>query len=177
MYFYLPFFYITYLVATPILSPIVNPVISFCYYTLTTKQRPKKFDITNKQGEKILLYTSNKKEEKKIIDKVNEVQKLNHGNTCNIKFTEEPDDLIRVEETDECVILSTDMNTFVSSHIMKTNLDYVIIDCSKHIVYKENVFEEFFKYTGIDKGKFFKLYDKYASIVLDMKQNEIFTFI
>lgn len=173
MYFYLPFFYITYLVAAPILSPIVNPVISLCYYTLTTKKTPKKFDITNKQGEKILLYTSNKKEEKKIIDKVNEVNNFK----CNIKFTEEPDDLITVEETDECVILSTDMNTFVTSHIMKTNLDYVIIDCSKHIVYKENVFEEFFKYTGIDKSKFFKLYDKYGSIVLDMKQNEIFTFI
>lgn len=169
MYLYLPFFYFTYIIARPILSPVINPVLSLCYYTLSNTSKPKQFDITNKQGEKILLYTSNKKEEKKIIDKVREL------NTNNIKFIEEPDDLITIEETDECVILSTDINTFVMS--FKTNLDYVIIDCSKHIVYKENVFEEFFKYTGLDKEKFFKLYDKYENIVLDMKQNEIFTFL
>lgn len=168
MYYYIPFFYITYLIT----CPIVNPFVTYCYYKLSlpSHKTPKKFDITNKQGEKILLYTSNKKQEKKIIDKVQEIT-----NNTHIKFTEEPND-IKIEETDECVILSTDMNTFITSHICKSNVDYVIIDCSKHIVYKESVFEEFFKYTGIDKEKFFKLYNKYENIVLDMKQNEISTF-
>lgn len=167
MYYYIPFLYFTYIIT----SPIINPFVNLCYYRLSKLNRkPKKFDITNKQGEKILLYTSNKKQEKKIIDKINE------NSNCNIKFTEEPND-IKIEETDECVILSTDIQTFVNSHINKTDLDYVIIDCSKHIVYKEHIFEEFFKYTGIDKEKFFKLYNKYESIVLDLKQNDISTFI
>lgn len=171
MYYYIPFLYITYLITSPILNITLNPLLTFCYYQVSKQSTPKKFDITNKQGEKILLYTSNKKQEKKIIDKI-----TNENGCSYIKFTEEPND-IKIEETDECVILSTDMETFITSHICKSNVDYVIIDCSKHIVYKESVFEEFFKYTGIDKEKFFKLYNKYESIVLDMKQNDISTFI
>jgi hypothetical protein len=125
----------------------VTPWINYCYYEIL--KSPKQFNIKNCiENETLVVYSSNETSKNKILEKIPE---------------------------DTCIIVSTDLDTFVKER--KLEIDYVIIDCNKHIVFKETVYEEFFKYTGLDKEKFFKFYNKYDSIVLDMKRNEISTFI
>lgn len=176
MYFALfPFVYIMYLTVSPVVDPIVNPILAYTYYKLKSSIfRPKKINVGD-FTKKVLVYSSNEKSKKRIIDKIQE-----EPVSKDFIFLEpkEPKDMeINDNDEDLVVVVSTDMESFVSSCINKIQLDYVIIDCNKHIVFKENVFEEFFKYTGIQREKFFKLYNANESIILDMRQNSISTFI
>lgn len=172
MYFaFLPFVYIMYLTV----SPVVDPLVTYAFYKIKSNVlRPKKITVCD-FTKKVLVYSSNEKSKKRIIEKI---QQEPMSKEFIFLEPKEPKDMEIVEEDEDIVVVvSTDMETFVSSCINKIQLDYVIIDCNKHIVFKENVFEEFFKYTGIDREKFFKLYNDNESIILDMRQNNISTFM
>lgn len=166
MYYYLPFLYVSYLM----FNPIINPMITYLYYnSYTNKYSIRNFKLDNIDKGNILVYTSNEKMNNKILDKI-------HLNSNSEDFT-----FIDIEnyinsDLEEIIIVSSDISKFTKEKMNKTDIDYVIIDCNKHIVFKESVFEEFFKYTGINKDKFYKLYNKYENIVLDLKQNEIYSF-
>lgn len=169
MYYYLPFLYISYIM----FSPIVNPMMNYLYYTTgklyIDKYGMRKFNINDVDKGNILVYTSNKEMNNKILDKIHLELKSDDYTFIDIENYINSD-------LEEVVIVSSDISKFSKEKMNKVDIDYLIIDCNKHIVFKESVFEEFFKYTGINKDNFYKLYNKYENIVLDLKQNEIFSF-
>jgi hypothetical protein len=156
--YYLPilYFYFTYTIFSPFINS--SKILNYTFYkisNLTFKSKLKKFDLNNNTiGNKLLVYTVNDESSKKIINKLQDQIKIN-----------------KIES--DYVIINTCKSL---ANTNKFELDYVIINCDKNIIYTHSVFEEFFKYTGIDKNKFIKLYNEYENIVLDLNQNEILTF-
>lgn len=169
MYYYFPILYVSYLMFNPIVCPMMN----YLYYKTgklySDKYDMKNFKLNTIDKGNVLVYTSNEKMNNKILDKIHLEPKSEDYIFIDINQYINSD-------VEEIVIVSTDIKKFTKQKINKIDIDYIIIDCNKHIVFKESVFEEFFKYTGIDKDKFYKMYNKYENIVLDLKQNEIFSF-
>lgn len=146
-------------------------MLNYTYYKISNlafKNKLKKFDLNNNTiGDKLLVFTVNVEASKKIITKLQDQIKINKDKFI---FNENKD-----FDSDYIIINSCNSISDITN-ISKFELDYIIINCDKNIIYTHSVFEEFFKYTGIDKNKFIKLYNEYENIVLDLNQNEILTF-
>lgn len=169
--YYIPLLYLYFTYS--IFSPFINPskLLNYTIYSISNlgiKDKLKKFNLNNNTiGDKLLVYTSNDESSKKIINKLQDQIKTNKDKFIfNNKNS--------LEDFDSEYIIINSCNDL--SNISKFELDYIIINCDKNIIYAHSVFEEFFKYTGLDKNKFIKLYNKYENIVLDLNQNEILTF-
>lgn len=180
--YYLPilYFYFTYTIFSPFINPVSNKIYNYTLYKITNfnKNKFKKFDLNkNTVGDKLLVYTIDKDSSNNVIDKLQDQIKINKEKYIFNGKCNETESISTVSSSspsldDYIVINSTnDLST-----LSKFDLDYVIINCDKHIIYKESVFEEFFRYTGINKEKFIKMYNKYENIVLDLNQNEILIF-
>lgn len=173
--YYLPilYFYLTYTIFSPFINPITNKFFNYTIYKISNlelKNKLKNFNLNNiTAGDKLLVYTVNDSLSKKIITKL---QHQIQTNSDKFIFGDK-----NTTDFDSEYIIINSCNSFNDiSNISKFDLDYIIINCDKHIIYTESVFEEFFKYTGLDKNEFIKLYNKYENIVLDLNQNEILTF-
>lgn len=172
MHFYhlaVPLVYLT--LANPFLR-VVNPLWWMLYSLarLPFTKGLKNFSLQETTKDQcVLVYSSDKVSMNKIFNKIRLLKDKKDYEFIDIKEFNEITD-----HSSPVLVVSTDLSDIAK--VNKLDVDYLIISCKKHIVYQDSVFQEFFKYTGIDKQKFYDIYNNHDSLVLDMKNGEIFSF-
>lgn len=158
-----------------IVKPIFTPLTYYIYklaFNNTRVQTLQKFDLKNFANKKYNVYIFEKHFNFLKLDLVSE--------ESNSEEVLDLNDFEHVEYPTKNVTKNIKINDFYclvtfknQVDINKNLIDYLIIKCDQHLLFKQVVFSKFFELSGMTKQQFDIIYIKYPHLVLNLTNGEL----